>query len=247
MAKTPLSLEERRAAGVFGLGDIPQAYQEYYEGEVVPEGAFTGLEGVYEAPTAEELALIAQSTAMITSAKQKTIPQEAQLMSTIPVSTIPGQETVLNGVATFLNDADTGLYPVAESTAFPLVIAGGVGLTTMAIGAIRALIVKFGPALVKLLIGAAAFKEFLDQIGLGAPDATLIKVNPGGGKSRGRRYSIGRNPRVGTLAKVSRHCQKLLKKHEKVIREFIPRPKQYPARALASAYLSAAEKKALKA
>ncbi|GAJ09636.1 unnamed protein product, partial [marine sediment metagenome] len=41
-----------------------------------------------------------------------------------------------------------------------------------------------------------------------------------GGK---RRYSIGSNPRVGTLQKVSRHCQRLLKRHEKVIREFLPK------------------------
>ncbi|MBA7668205.1 hypothetical protein ES703_76314 [subsurface metagenome] len=129
-------------------------------------------------------------------------------------------------------------------------VAGGV----VALSALRALlgrylplvmikgfITRFGPMAVKAVIGVMAFNELMDLIGLGAPDGTLFQF--GEKKKKRRRYSIGANPRVRTLAKVSGHCKRLLKRHEKVIREFLPRKTrsvQAP-----SAYLSSVERAAL--
>ncbi len=42
-------------------------------------------------------------------------------------------------------------------------------------------------------------------------------------KPKHRRYSIGSNPRVRTLQKVARHTMKLLKRHQKYIKEFFPK------------------------
>jgi len=139
--------------------------------------------------------------------------------------------------------AELGGGGVATPVAFP--IAGALVARFVSLGALKTLLRTWGPKMLKLLIGAAAFKELMDLIGLGAPDATLIKITPG--QKKRRRYSIGSNPRVGTLQKVSRHCQRLLKRHEKVIREFLPKRQGLPARALARTYLSTAERAALKA
>ncbi|GAI21819.1 unnamed protein product, partial [marine sediment metagenome] len=60
--------------------------------------------------------------------------------------------------------------------ALPLV-AGAIGMLSLA--SLKRLLLQFGPKLLKIMIGAAAFKELMDLIGLGAPDATLVKVKPG--------------------------------------------------------------------
>jgi len=133
----------------------------------------------------------------------------------------------------------------AVPMALPAVVAGAAILGRI-IGPrsllfLKAALVRFGPVIVKAAIGVLAFNELMDLIGWGAPDETMIQC---GGKKK-KRYSIGSNPRVGTLAKVSRHCKRMLKRHEKVIREFIPKPARLPAKALAATYLSTAEKRAL--
>lgn len=132
--------------------------------------------------------------------------------------------------------------PEMQLGAFPLAIPLVAGLASMTVGALRALLVRFGPTILKSLIGLAAFKELMDMIGIGAPDDTQIKIRLG--KKR-KRYSIGSNPRVGTLAKVSRHCSRMLKRHEKVIREFLPK-KQVRYGIPPSRMLSSAEKKLLR-
>lgn len=131
----------------------------------------------------------------------------------------------------------------------PLAIAGAAALVVplvgrvISLGIIRQIIARFGPVAVKLAIGTLAFNEVMDLIGLGAPDGSMFQF--GKKKKKRRRYSIGANPRVRTLAKVSGHCKRLLKRHEKVIREFLPKPRRTYGQ-LPSSLLSAAEKKLLK-
>ncbi len=176
------------------------------------------------------------------------VPSPAQALE-------PGVETedpVLNGISTSLPTlVDDPIYQptlaigngvTATPAAFPLAVAG---IVTMSLGVFRTLLARFGPKLAKLLVGVAAFKEFMDMLtGGNVSDDTRIPIKPGA--RRRKRYSIGANPRVGTLAKVARHTIKLLKRHDKVIREFLPKPRQLPAKALARTYLSPAEKKALR-
>lgn len=152
--------------------------------------------------------------------------------------TLPGVETeepvITNGV---------GALPGVEATPalFPLVAPVIGAAAWLSFGFLKRFAARWGMTALKALIGVAAFKEFMDMLGLGAPDDAMIKIR----KNGKRRYSIGGNPRVGTLQKVSRHCQRLLKKHEKVIREFLPKKTtKYgipPARAL-----SAIERAAIK-
>lgn len=122
---------------------------------------------------------------------------------------LPGIET--DGVAI------NGLGGVeATPMGLPLVVGAAAMLS---LGFLKRFFIRYGAKALKLLIGVAAFKEFMDMLGIGAPDETMIRIR----KGARRRYSIGSNPRVGTLQKVSRHCQRLLKRHEKVIREFLPK------------------------
>lgn len=51
---------------------------------------------------------------------------------------------------------------------------------------------------------------------------TALEIEAEGKKKKRKRYSIGSNPRVGTLAKVARHTMRLLKRHQKVIKQFFP-------------------------
>ena len=159
-----------------------------------------------------------------------------------------GAET--DGVAT-LGDLDgvgilgeQEIYPetaVAIPTALPIV---GAVAAVMSLGVFRALLAKFGPFLLKIMVGSAAFAGFMKLLGVGADDSIVLPIKPG--EKKRKRYSIGANPRVRTLQRVSRHCMRMLKRHRKVIDEFLPsKRKALPATALARTYLSTAERKAL--
>ena len=142
---------------------------------------------------------------------------------------------------------EAGSTVADQPQAFPLLAAGAAVAIPLlgrviSLGLIRQIIARFGPVAVKLAIGALAFNEIMDLIGLGAPDGMLFEF--GKKKKKRRRYSIGANPRVQTLAKVSRHCKRLLKRHEKVSREFLPKKTTYGQ--LPRTMLSAVERKALK-
>ncbi|MBA7540964.1 hypothetical protein ES705_33267 [subsurface metagenome] len=160
--------------------------------------------------------------------------EEEAALAVIPVQTAPSvQAGLYNGVTTpYYADGGVAATPAAFPLALPFI--GALGF--LSLGLFKRLLIRFGPLILKGLIGAAAFKEFMDLIGIGAPDEYEVKIRTGRKK---RRYSIGANPRVGTLQKVSRHCQRLLKRHEKVIREFLPKKApRYgipPARMLSSA------------
>ncbi len=93
-------------------------------------------------------------------------------------------------------------------------------------------------------VGAAAWSAILNIFGM-SPEEAIIEAN----KKRRKRYTIGSNPRVGTLQKVARHSMKLLKRHDKLIREFFPK-KKYSSRAsqvydVMGSVLSPVEKKAI--
>ena len=147
---------------------------------------------------------------------------------------------VLNGVAPLLGEE--AIYPeapVAIPTFAPIAAVGAV----MSLGVFKALLSRFGPTILKAMLGAGVFAALMRLLGMGAPDNAVVSL-----KKRRKRYSIGANPRVGTLSKVSRHCMRMLKRHRKVIDEFLPpKRKALPATALARTYLSTAERKALSA
>ena len=184
-------------------------------------------------------------------AETEDIPRPAQITPrvtptavVVPPPAAPGAETEdigFNGEGELIAmpAIPTGIVPAAFGAALP-VVAG-----LMSLGFFKALLARFGPVLVKLMVGALAFAGFMKLLTGGASDEVQLPIKPGEGK-RKRRYSIGHNPRVRTLQKVSRHCMGMLKKHRKVIDEFLP-PKRraLPATALARTYLSTAERKAL--
>lgn len=136
----------------------------------------------------------------------------------------------------------------ATPTAWPIVVAGaiaGVGLR-MSLGMLKTLFARYGPTALKALIGAAAFKEFLDLIGVGAPDDTEVSIR----KGRRRRYSIGANPRMNTLIKVAKHVDNIFIRYDKRMQKFRSRIRG-PARRRPhygygpQAYLSPVERKQL--
>ena len=150
--------------------------------------------------------------------------------SDFPAASFPGPQPgseMFNGIDTGPLPGPTGVTPVA----WPAI--GGLGALT--IGLLRQLWLKYGPTIIKALVGGAAFSAVMKLIMGDTPDATIVDVDK---LKRRKRYTIGHNPRVGTLQKVSRHVQRLLKRHEKVIREFLPKKQvRYgipPAKALSA-------------
>lgn len=153
---------------------------------------------------------------------------EAQALYGAPDET--GLET-FNGIAA----GPAGVTPVA----LPAALAG---LGALTLGLLRALWQKFGATIIKALVGAGAFAAVMKLIMGSGSDDQVVDIDK---LKRRRRYTIGANPRVRTLQKVSRHCQRLLKRHEKVIREFLPK-KQVRYGIPPSRALSAIERAAIK-
>lgn len=134
-------------------------------------------------------------------------------------------------------------------TALPLVgaVVGG-GIT---IGILKGLLAKFGPVILKSLIGAGAFAAFLKLIGFGAGDETVV---PGVtlGKKKAKRYSIGKNPRLNTLLKVGKRVDNIFASYDARVKKFRSRLRGVPAPRRAkpryygpSQYLSPVERKQL--
>jgi len=135
----------------------------------------------------------------------------------------------------------------ATPAGFP-VIAGGVGISVVALGALKSLLAKFGPTIVKSIIGAAAFKTLMDLIFGGASDDTPVKVST---RKRSKRYSIGTNPRINTLLKVGKRVDNIFANYDQRIRKFRSRLRGYspPRRhtyAPSPRYLSAVERKQIR-
>lgn len=74
-----------------------------------------------------------------------------------------------------------------------------------------------------------------------AAEEILVEMQQKEARGKRRRYTIGHNPRVRTLQRVSRHCMRMLKRHDKYIREFFPKPR-YKVPRPAARYLSPIEK-----
>jgi len=201
----------------------------------------------YQAPAGmiEDVGYVARPTGWYPGEETEDVDYNFQPISTVTNGAAKTLPAAFNGEAAFLPGAETdgiaaGDFGGVKATpmGLPIVVAGAAMLT---LGFLKKYLIKYGVKALTILIGAAGVKEVFDMMGIGAPDDTEIRVRKGGK----RRYSIGSNPRVGTLQKVSRHCQRMLKRHEKVIREFLPKKvTRYgipPARAL-----SAIEKAAIR-
>lgn len=166
-----------------------------------------------------------------------------------PTDPIGGTTVSYNGIDT---GYDTGITPGAVQTGFPIAaVVASLGLVAFKSGAklmlgfLKQLYTKYGASVLKFLIGAAAFKEFLDLIGIGAPDESLVTVK------RGRkRYSIGANPRLNTLLKVGKYVDNLMLRTDRRIRKFRSRLRGYAPRGRTRYYsdrfLSPVERKLLK-
>lgn len=169
------------------------------------------------------------------------LPPSELIQPTLPIGG-PQLMTITDGYVP-LPGMPTG--PTATPMAFPLV--AGLGVWT--VGMLKALLARFGPTILKGIIGAAAFKEFMDLIFGGAPDDTPLRTPPGA-KGRARRYSIGANPRLGTLIKVAKRVDNLFNQYDKRISKFRSRIRG-PRRATVryypgpSSYLSPVERKQL--
>lgn len=145
-----------------------------------------------------------------------------------------------NGIVSGVETMD--LAPANGVAAVPTIAPVAVALTVgaLSLGFLRAMFARYGMIALKWFAKWGSVGVLLGLITGGLPDTHEISE-----LKKRRRYSIGHNPRVRTLAKVSRHCKRLLKRHEKIIREFLPKPtKTYgipPSRAL-----SAIERAAIK-
>ena len=158
---------------------------------------------------------------------------------------------------------ETGSQVSPETLAGGDYVPPGVGVGAMAlplIGGVAAAIPAVGGALatgtawvmgkgllqqlVKMALlggaGGAAWGVIANLFGL-SPEEAVIKAY----ETKPKRYAFTRNSRIGTIAKSARAMKSVLKRHEKVIRQFLPKPTvRYgvpPSRVL-----SAVERKAIR-
>ncbi|MBA7541976.1 hypothetical protein ES705_34292 [subsurface metagenome] len=110
----------------------------------------------------------------------------------------------------------------------PLIAGAGAGLIRllvglggkMSLGFFKTLLQRFGPNALKLALGGAVFGFFMDLVDGGLDDSIEVPFSV---RRKPKRYTIGNNPRVKTLQRVARHTMKLLKRHDKYIKEFFPK------------------------
>lgn len=121
-------------------------------------------------------------------------------------------------------------FQAQPALAAPVALVAGVALigTTRIIAAL-ALRMGIKAAAAKAILlnilktgGLIVMWEFVEEL-LGIDRQTAGQITEGDLAPRRKRYSIGHNPRVRTLQRVARHTMRLLKRHEKVIREFLPK------------------------
>lgn len=149
-----------------------------------------------------------------------------------------------NGISALPAGAEVPAGVLATPQAIPLIAGAGALLGKfMSLGAIKALLAKFGPTILKAVIGAGAFAAVMKLLGIGASDDTPVKIGVG---RKSRRVSISVNSRPRTIHRAAKIAINTMKKHDKYFRLLQPRVRtKYVA--AGSQYLSPVEKKALKA
>ncbi|GAI44780.1 unnamed protein product, partial [marine sediment metagenome] len=193
-----------------GSAEALMAAATYQPGIMIQEPGYPEPEAVSGlVPTPAEM--VGMAMAVIAGQEEPTAvptayptPTAAPVVTNGVVTTLP---PVLNGEVGIMGAEEEVYGPVAVPTAFPVIA----GIATMSLGIFKGLLARYGPTIVKMLIGATAFTAFMKLLGIGASDATEVPIKPG--EKKRKRYSIGANPRVGTLRKVSRHCMRMLKRH----------------------------------
>ena len=169
-------------------------------------------------------------------------PPAAPAPAVMPVvqkgGVLPQQTTRYNGVATTLYTAGV---PV---TADPMLFGAVAGVAIRTLPALWAWIMA-QPWWLKI-VGSIGLMKIIDAITGGKEFTEQDLIDEASKKVRGakRRYTIGHNPRVRTLQRVARHTQRLIKRHQKLLKEFEPRTKTVYVGA--SRYLSPVEKAELK-
>lgn len=184
-------------------------------------------------------------------------PAPPQPPDQLPLELVGGAGA-LGGTNMAYNGYTTGNGVVAQSTGLP--ILGGLSALGLAglrkailragvltLGAMKQLYSRYGAQVLKMLVGAAAFKEFLDILDIGVPDETPIKI-----RRAPKRYSIGTNPRLNTLLKVGKRVDNIFLRYDKRISKFRSRLRGTATRSRryyrppGGYYLSPAEKKQLR-
>ena len=97
---------------------------------------------------------------------------------------------------------------------------------TLTLGFLKSLLAKYGPYLLKMMVGAATFATIVKLITGGASDETMIKIS-----RKKKRLSIGANPRLNTLLKVGKFVDNTFNRYDKRISKFRsrlrgPRPRR---------------------
>lgn len=102
------------------------------------------------------------------------------------------------------------LSPALKFLVKSLLARGVVGL-----GALRALVARYGPTFLRYIIPVGAIAAVIDLVNGDAPDETEVKL-----KKRRKRLSIGRNPRVATLLRVAKRVDNLFASYDRRISKF---------------------------
>jgi len=144
-----------------------------------------------------------------------------------------------------------GFGPTVPGVVAQPAVAGvalaGLGVGKLTIGFLKTLLAKYGPTLLKMIVGAGVFTTFMKLLGLGASDETEVTTK------RRKRYSIGANPRLNTLLKVAKRVDNIFTNYDRRISKFRsrikgPQRRTYrprPYYGFGQQYLSPVERKAI--
>jgi hypothetical protein len=239
--------------GKGGLAESPEYMRAYELSQQTGVKYWPGAEGEPEPVAGGTIPVVQtpEAAAVIEQAYARGVLQKEGVPVVAPTTTITptaGGVTVgypystINGVPTSLSLTP---YTVGGQPQF----FGGIvkGALFWTVGMLKELLAKWGPTLLKSIIGAAAFKEFMDLLFGGAGDETILRSKPGA--RRGKRYSIGANPRLNTLLKVAKRVDNIFVRYDTRISKFRSRirgtRRRRVYRAAPSAFLSPVERKLL--
>jgi len=219
-------------------GDIGLSDEEFFrrirEGQPIPAIRPEG--PVYEAPypTFATPPLKVPVVAPPVYAPPILGPVRPPAMVPQPVAAVP---TPMPGPIT--NGIAPGM-PIGEGlTAQPVVWGAAAGLIPKIGGLVvsKGLLGQLVRAALAGGVASGIWQIIANLFGL-SPEQAILEAN----KKRRKRYTIGSNPRVRTLARVATHTKRLLKRHEKVIRAFIKPAARAGVKVLTEKYLSPVER-----
>lgn len=137
------------------------------------------------------------------------IPSGFSLLGVTQYTPPPAAPAIGGTMSTSLTPAGGQITEASIGASIPIILA------LVARGAIPAAV-----AIAKTLLGKSWVKWLLSAAAAGLISYGVVQLLQRQGKKRRKRYSIGSNPRLGTLIKVGRHVGRVYDRYDKSVNTF---------------------------